>query len=176
MTAELTPITATVTLVVSTNTYVTLAEADAYMAQVLYADAWTAAATDTRNRALVTACRDLAKVTYKHRKTDPDQTLDFPRAITSYLYTDDWQFVHATYDDTIIPQVVKDAQCDEALALLTGGGNDRVSLQAQGVTSITLGKLTEVYGSSRTGGLVSHDAYVRLLPWIAGSVRIARFR
>jgi len=176
MTAELTPITTSFALTVGTDTYVTAAEADTYMAGRLYADAWTDASTADRTRALVSACRNLARLTYKRRKTDPTQALDFPRTSASYPYTDDWQYIQTVYDDTIVPQVVKDAQCDEAFALLDVGDSERSNLQAQGVTQITLGRLTEVYGSSRTGGLVSRDAYTRLLPWIAGAVRIARFR
>lgn len=164
-------------ITVGTDSYITVAEADGYFVSRFNADEWAAATDDDKTRALVTATRSLGTLAYKHRKTDPAQVLDFPRAITPYPYADDWQYIVGTYDDTVVPQVVKNAECEEALALLEHGDSERLDLQAQGVTSITLGKLTETYGAAnRTGGLQSSAAHSLLLPWIAGAVRIERFR
>jgi hypothetical protein len=110
----------------------------------------------------------------RHRKTDGTQALAFPRTLIACGTPDDWQFVDAAYDDTVVPQVVKDAQCEEALALLRDDGSRR-DLQAQGVSSITLGKMSETY-VGRGHGLRSAEAREMLRSWIAGAVRIARPR
>lgn len=176
MTAELTPITGAATLVVGTNTYVTAAEAEAYFAGRINVTAWTGATADDKVRALITACRALDSLPLKYRKTVSSQTLVFPRQIAPHPYPEEWQYLYASYDPTVVPQEVKDSQCEEAWALLKYGSSERANLQAQGVTSVTLGKLTETYAPSNQHGLLSPDAHRMMLPWIAGAVRIARPR
>lgn len=173
-----TPATPSVTLTVGTDSYVTVDEANAYMAQRLYADAWTDASADDKVRALVSATRALENLTFKYRPTNMLQVLQFPRTIVrGPFFYDDWQFVQNTYDDTIVPQCVKDSECEEAFALLKYGDSERLRLQQQGVTSLTLGKLQEQYGAtSSRQGLLSADALRMMQPWIAGAIRISRFR
>ena len=165
-----------VVLTADVNTYVTLAEADAYMDGRLNAGAWTAASVDDKARALITATRDLGNLTLKFRKTVPTQTLDFPRWVPVGPSSNDWPFSYATYNPSVVPPEVKDSECEEALALLKYGSSERANLQAQGVTSITLGKMQESYAPKSRHGLLSPDAHRMMQPWIAGAVRIQRGR
>jgi hypothetical protein len=154
---------ALVTVGVDANTYVTLAEADAYFLRRLRSDAWDAASRRDKQKALISATRDLDALRYREEKdeiafddgqpTKPVQPLAFPRT-----YTLDGN--GAAY----VPQEVKDAQCEQALALLAGGsGADRRrQLQAQGVTSFSVEGMSESYGSGRTAA-ASHP-WSRLCP------------
>lgn len=110
--------------------------------------------------------------------TDPDsdeQERQFPRVISEIAV--DWS------DDTsaaVVPQAVKDACCEEALALYemyvsSPGDAKRRKLQDQGVTSFSVGKLSETYGtvkaSAKWKGLHSQEAYDFMKEYIAGAVR-----
>src|SRR5689334_3704609 len=107
----------------SANSYVTLDEADTY-----WAPKWVGQSLfdeGARIAALIEACRRLEQEQYLGRKATQTQALKFPRAelysggfygaFASYGLTDDEDYPIAS--DTI-PQVVKDAQCELAYALL----------------------------------------------------------
>ena len=49
-------------------------------------------------------------------------------------------------DGVTVPQAVIDACCEEALELLSTGGNVRRSLQDQGVTSMKMLDVSETFG------------------------------
>ncbi len=94
------------TITVGTNSWVTLAEADALAEERLGVDLWDAAADPKKNAALIQAYRQISN--------HPD--FDIPAAST---------------DD-----VVKQAQFEQALFLTknTEGADQRAALQAMGVT------------------------------------------
>jgi hypothetical protein len=139
---------------------------------------WDDANDDTKARALISATRSLGNLTLKFRPTIQTQALPFPRTIARGVFAyDEWQFIQPAYDDTKVPQEVKDSECEEAFALLKYGDSERLRLQQEGVTSITLGKMQESYSPGvANGGLASVDAYRMMLPWIAAAVRISRAR
>lgn len=106
-------------LQVGTNSWVSQAEADAYLADRLGADAWTGATSQKKDQALVTAWRDL----------------------TSHP--------HYALSKTTATQDMKDAQCEQALFRLQNESeiDKRMALAAQGVTRIQLiGGFIENYG------------------------------
>ena len=86
---------------------------------------------------------------------DEDQKLAFPR-----------------YPDEEIPETVKEACCEIALALLERGNSQRRKLQQEGVQSFTLGNLSETYTPGAGRGLLSQEAKELLGPWLLGSVNI----
>lgn len=149
----------------TTTAYVTAEEATAYFATRLHAEAWAALSADDKPKALGMATRVIDRQLLKGRKTDSAQALAFPR-----------------YPDTEVPETVKDACCEEALALLERGDNQRRKLQAEGVTSITIGSLSETYAQGAGGGgsgggaagrgLLSLEARELLSPWLLGAVNI----
>jgi len=126
----------------SSNSYVTLEEANTYLAERLHADAWASASDSDKEKALLTACRHLERLRYwdgnRPAFTDPRQRLTFPR-------TQDTDADGAF----IIPQPVKEAQCEEALSLLARGAEQerRRALQASGVRSFAVDGLSESYES-----------------------------
>lgn len=68
--------------VANANSYATVAQADAYHDGHLYASAWTAAVTATKEKALVMATRLIdAGVMWKGYKTNAGQALQWPRGI-----------------------------------------------------------------------------------------------
>ena len=126
----------------SSNSYVTLEEANTYLGERLHADAWASASDSDKEKALLTACRYLEQLRYwdgnRPAFTDPRQRLTFPRVTD----TD-------AAGAFVIPQPVKDAQCEEALALLARGAEQerRRTLQASGVKSFAVDGLSESYES-----------------------------
>jgi hypothetical protein len=185
VTAELTPITVSVPLTVGTNTYAALTTADAVLAQHLGVEAWDAATDANKAKALVVATRAIDSLRLVGQRALWDQTLEFPRAIyrgtsgdigygdpnyptdstvlpRTYMYSSAWTV------DTSVPAIVVEACCLEAAARLEDVGSERAKLQAQGVTAITLGKLSETYGG-KSSGLASGDALKLMRRYIVSS-------
>lgn len=136
--------------------YVTLEEANTYFESRLHAEAWTNASDADKQKALEMATRAIDRTPLKGVKASWDQAHQFPR-----------------YPDTEIPQAVKDACCEEALAILERGNSQRRRLQQEGVQSLSVGGLSETYvAGARGGGLISQEAKELLRPWLLGAVSI----
>lgn len=136
--------------------YATTEEANTYFASRLHAEAWTQASTCDKQKALDMATRAINRTPLKGVKASYDQANQFPR-----------------YPDTEVPQAVKDACCEEALAILERGNSQRRKLQQEGVASFSVGGLTETFvASARGGGLISQEAKELLRPWLLGAVSI----
>ena len=78
-----------------------------------------------------------------------------------------------SYQDEV-PYQVKSAQAAEAVSVLDTESESRRLMQEQGVTAVTLGKVSESYGGRAiaSNGLRSSDAFLFLRKYIAGSVAI----
>jgi hypothetical protein len=153
---------------VGTNSYVTLEEANEYFADKLYADEWANADDPTKEKALKEACRRINRLAFKGVKADKTQMLAFPRVMPVFNRVGVIGFT----EDTGVPEAVKHAQCEEALALLKYGNNTRARLQEQGVIRVDFGSVSEEYDKSRIGKLYSKEAFELLRPYIAGAVSI----
>jgi Putative DnaT-like ssDNA binding protein len=112
-------------LVVGTNSYITVADADTYFEHSINADAWKAATEDTKTSALVSATRSLDRQNWQGEKYQdaPTQVLDFPR---SGLTDSEGNSV----DETTVPQEVIDATCEYGLGLIED--NDLASQENTG--------------------------------------------
>ena len=137
------------------ESYCTIEEANEYFAGRLHAESWGQADDSTKEKALRQATRAIDRQPLKGRKNDPAQVLAFPR-----------------YPDTEVPEVVKEACCEEALALLERGNSQRRKLQQEGVQSFSLGNMSEVYVPGAGRGLLSQEAKELLRPWLLGGVFI----
>ena len=135
--------------------YVSLTEANEYFSTRLHADAWAEASDADKEKALAMATKAIDRQPLKGRKTDSAQPLAFPR-----------------YPDTEIPEVVKEACCEEALAILERGNSQRRKLQQEGVQSFSLGNMSEAYAPGAGRGLLSQEAKELLQPWLIGAVNI----
>ena len=148
----------------TTTAYVTKEEAEIYFTSRLHVDPWLDASDSDKQAALAMATRAIDRLTLKGRKAALGQSLAFPR-----------------HPDTDVPVAVKDACCEEALALMERGDSQRRKLQAEGVISTTVGSVSETYASVMgVGGrvvaidryLLSQEAKELLRPWLLGSVNI----
>lgn len=89
---------------------------------------WTAASTDSQNRALVEATRELGGRDYVGRRVDSTQALEWPRW---YAVNPDAP-VGSTwyYATTVIPDRIKNATCELALQFLNMGTSDLAALDS----------------------------------------------
>lgn len=153
-------------LYVGTNSYVTIAEADEYFAGKLYADEWHNTDDTTKEKALKEACRRINRLAFKGEKADEAQLLAFPRKMPMFNRIGVIGFV----TDTGIPEEVKTAQCEEALALLKYGNSARTKAQEQNVVRVSFGEVSEEYRASLK--LLSKEALELLKPYLAGAVSV----
>lgn len=124
----------------SANSYVTLDEAVTYFGDRLNTDAWDAAESgEGRNKALLMACKRLERENWLGNRVTTTQALSWPRYYVEKVDGVSCEY----YAATEIPQQVKDAQCELALAFLSGygqsGGNTIKSFTADGF-SVSFGE------------------------------------
>ena len=137
------------------GSYCTIEYADEYFKNRLHAESWGQADESTKEKALKQATRAIDRQPLRGRKTNPEQELAFPR-----------------HPDTEISAAVKEACCEEALAILERGNSQRRKLQQEGVQSFSLGNMSETFAVGAGKGLLSQDAKELLKPWLLGSVFI----
>lgn len=110
----------------SSNSFVTLVEAQAYMDGRLNASAWQAASTDSQNRALVEATREISSRTWQGTRNLTSQVLSWPRW---FVIDPDAPWSGTVYfSNLVIPQRVKDATCELAFQFLNLGTTDLAAL------------------------------------------------
>lgn len=142
----------------TSNSYVTRAEANAYFQLDMHPNAlkWHELEDEVKDAYLIRATKMIDNCPIAGAKYDtdttsgvPDQALKFPRA--------------QDYDDSteFIPMEVKNATYEQALWLATTGVSDsREEMQARGVTSVSVGDVSETYGTVRN----TTDPAQRLCP------------
>ena len=167
-----------VNLIVDTNSYIDVIAAQSYFDNRLYSDAWNNALQDDQARALIMASQKIDRLPIRGVKANYQQTMQFPRALeTDYRY---WQYMSLTIDahfygywfvEPAVTDNVKNAVCEEALALLKGIPK-RVELQRQGVKSFNIGGMSENYGNGKNMLLLSQEAREFMEPYF-GSVSLA---
>ena len=143
------------TITVGENSYIDIDEANEYFAGRLHAESWSETSDADKERALRQATKAIDRQLLKGRKATDTQELAFPR-----------------YPDTEIPESIKEACCEIALALLERGNSQRRKLQQEGVQSFTLGNMSETYAPGAGRGLLSQEAKELLRPWLLGGVNI----
>ena len=143
------------TITVGENSYIDIEEANEYFAGRLHAESWGQADDSTKEKALKQATKIIDRQRLNGRKTNPSQPLAFPR-----------------YPDAETPQNVKEACCEEALAILESGNSQRRKLQQEGVQSFSLGNMSETYAPGAGKGILSQEAKELLQPWLLGGVFI----
>jgi hypothetical protein len=163
----------------SANSFVTLAEADAYLETRLNASAWNdEEEDDVKMQALCEATRELSAIQWQGNRADSSQALSWPR---SGATNPDGTSSSEQYAIDVIPQRLKDATCELALEFLRAGTTDVASAGAtDGIKQKTTGPLTTVYAdpSQRAQGLARYPRVMQsispLLQVGAGQVRLTR--
>ena len=142
-------------ITVGKNSYIDIEGANEYFKNRLHAESWGQADDETKEKALRQATKTMDRQPLRGRKVNSGQALAFPR-----------------YPDTEVPEAVKEACCEEALALLERGNSQRRKLQQEGVQSFSLGNMSESYAAGAGKGLLSQEAKELLRPWLLGGVFI----
>jgi hypothetical protein len=148
------------------NSYATVAEGTTYHEGHLYADDWTGASTTTKTAALVMATRVLdEQYAWEAYPVDPDQALQWPRSgVMDFLDL-------STILDTALPQKLKDATCELARQLIASDRTADNQVDAQGVTSLSVGSISLAFRNSGIESRPIPDAVRRMIPTWWGRLR-----
>jgi hypothetical protein len=163
-------------------TYVTVAEADAYFEDRLFAEAWENADPTTKDKAIKMATKLIDRQPLKGRVVDVGQPLAFPRAFIGNRTVSRQQYIDVDtgwyYEDTV-PQRVKDACCEQAMFLLSMTAFERARQRQQvfGIVDEGFGDANEaihedVVLQTRKRTLLCPEARELMLPYLIGSVGI----
>ncbi len=147
------------------NSYLTVAEADAYFYARLRMTDWNTATADDKARALIMACRhieeqvvwDQSMAGYRAATT---QALAWPR---TSAYTRECD---TTFDTGTVPSVIKYAQAEQALFELA---SDRTTdPSSRGIKSVHAGSVAVEFDGfdSATQHVLADGVWDALSPWI----------
>lgn len=153
-------------LIVDTNSYVTISEADKIIANYLTSDdkllsAYENLDDEDKSVILYKSCLDMQRLRYRGFKKEKNQTLSFPRVNRLGYKSDD--------------EMVKLAQVINSLSFITGGSSTSSQINEMkdnGVSSFKLGAFSvSLHGQS---SLKSNSGKVEnfLAEWLMGSVPI----
>jgi len=133
--------------------YVTLAEAQTYFNNILNTDNWDDATEGDKIKALVMATKAIDRLNFLGKKTVSTQSFQFPR-----------------YNDTSVPQDIKDAVCEEALVLVGGADitmeKEAARMTGQGFGSVRTAFDVELVTLHLSAGLVSAVAFNIIKPYL----------
>ena len=118
-----------------TNSYVTVAEADSYFEDRIDAAAWSAATTDQKSQALVTATSLLDEMSWTGIAVSDTQALAFPRSGT---YFDPRAGTEVVLDNNV-PRRITQAVSELAYHLLN---NDGLLDDTGGVVNLKIGSIS----------------------------------
>jgi len=114
------------------SSYLDAASADTLAASRRTDAAWAAATAVQKLSALEEATRNIDGMILRGTKYDSDQALEFPRIIDGVI-------VGNSDQDAEVPDAVKWACLEEAIAILAAGSGSLKDLQEQGVSSMSIG-------------------------------------
>jgi hypothetical protein len=103
-------------LIVGNNSYVSVAEADAYMSTRIDNDAWANAAAIDREKALVTATGIVDQYQFIGIVSDELQSLAWPRGFA--VFYDPFLGYNSALDSSVVPNRIKVSVFEQALHLL----------------------------------------------------------
>jgi hypothetical protein len=168
-------------LTVGTDTYISVADTDAYVAgRYVSTDAkytaWTTLSDANKEVYLRRAASIIDRQPLVGVKVFDTQTMQFPRAIHSDYRggpsTPRLALSGAWYVQSVVPDTVKYAQVEIALQEAVGV-SARLAAQRDGVKSVTLGKISETYRDTADTDIPCREAKALLRPYLATSVGIA---
>ncbi len=131
----------------NSNSYCTVAEADAFHESRLYSDTWDNATPDQKVRALITATRLLDEhMEWAGSPATVEQNLCWPRVATfdteGYLY----DHINRQIGSDEIPQKLKEATAEFARILLDG---DRTGDTTEGISQVQVGSIAVSFSENR---------------------------
>ena len=148
------------------SSYLDAASADTLAASRPTNTAWAAASSVEKLAALEEATRRIDSMILRGQKYDSDQALEFPRIIDGVVVGDEDQAA-------VVPDLVKRACLEEAIAILAAGSGSLKDLQEQGVSSMSIGgKLSYTFiAGAGNSGLLSATAKRYMRRYIGAEVR-----
>ena len=140
------------------NSYVTLTEANSYFETVPDSSTWTNKTDDQKNRALISATREIDNLVFYGDRCDEDQALKFPR--TNY------QVDRVELSCSTIPLNIKYAQYELARAL----ANDTDAITGTtgkdgNIAEAKLGDLAVKFNTSSQGSGPTNNI-LDVYPWL----------
>jgi len=143
--------------------YITIAEGQAYMDLRLHTRAWECASASEQTKAIAMATNIIDRLNYLGCKTDAAQVNQFPRL-----------------DDTDIPQDVKNATSEIALALLDGVEPEleyeNLQLRSQGIGTARSNFNKTPPPPHTVAGIPSVTAWRYLMPYLRDPNELDIFR
>lgn len=151
------------------DSYVTVVEADQYVAQFYVEDSptsirWTALNEPSKEIYLRQGFAQIERLPFLGTKLEDNQPAQFPRHLCNY-------------GNVEIPIEVKYAQIEQALSLSdverSSESSYRRNLQREGVSSFSIGKLSESYGGADVSVATSARSALTIeaLAWINNWIR-----
>lgn len=146
-----------------TTAYADETYGNTYFAERLNSDAWDDATSANRVKALKQATRAIDNQNYTGLKNDEAQENQFPRG-----------------DDTVVPDVILQATCELALALLDGVDPnleiENLSVTRQGIGDAKIERDTSYVQEHIRNGVPSIQAWILLKPFMLdpGNIDVSR--
>lgn len=135
------------------KSYATVADGETYFTERLNSDAWDDASEANKAKSLITATRIIDRLNFKGTKTSENQTLQFPRN-----------------DDATIPEDIKFACLEVALALLDGVDPeiefDNLSMVSQNYANVRSTYDRSIPNEHIVAGIPSVSAWRYLKPYL----------
>jgi hypothetical protein len=166
----------------TSNAYVDLTYANAYMDTKIKKSAWDSATEPERIASLVEATRTIDSKNWNGVRFYYSQRLEFPR--TAYDEREGWPEELTTTQTATLGGVeyirmeerVKDACCEQALYMLETKDDEMLNLQRRGVTSYSesVGRVSESYSFGSGARTQLAPEATRLLAWYKSHPRIQR--
>lgn len=155
----------TTSVVYGTNSYISLEDAETYFSNRLHSTVWSSASATDKDKALITATKRINSLRFKGFVCDQTQPLQFPRYVkpnylSKHTYTDRINLVSINGQNVIyidISTELKEATCEEAIALLEFGNSAHLKNQQLGIKSVSFGGTSSSYEATGNG-LLSNRA------------------
>jgi hypothetical protein len=145
------------------NSYCTVAEADTYHDEHLYADDWTGATTPTKTVALIMATRTLESnwdwAGWPTKSVDEGQVLAWPR--NSLVDIDKI----STLNENVIPDQIKWATAELARNLIVSNRTADSDVETQGITSISAGPISLAFKDTVKAKVMPDHVKALIPPW-----------
>lgn len=149
----------------SANSYATRAEGNTYFGDRLHASAWSSATDANKDAALLWAAKLLDRsVQLNGTRATATQALNWPR--------DGMEDESGNpIANTVVPQVVKDVQCELAILLLSSDRSLENQASAQGLTSLKAGPVSLAFKDKIKVNIVP-DTLIAMFPvsWLGSTL------
>jgi len=151
-------------LIVGTNSYINVTDADLYFEDRLHTSAWDAIVSlAEKGAALIQGTKAIEAFNYNGYRNTTTQALSFPR---SDVYVD-----NILIDATIVPQDIKDAVCEYAILMLQEDYTAPDDLEA--FSDVQIGSI-KISKSQTKGRSIPPAVSALLLKYRNNSVRLVR--